>query len=52
LTGIAIPHDELGPKAIELLLDGNSEPLLEGHVHRMSMPLRQRQSIVGATAIA
>jgi LacI family transcriptional regulator len=51
LTSIAIPHYELGRKAIELLLDGSSEPLLEGQVHRMPMPLRQRESIVGPKAI-
>ncbi|MGD0808321.1 MAG: LacI family DNA-binding transcriptional regulator [Acidimicrobiales bacterium] len=52
LTSIAIPHYELGRKAIELLLDGSSGPLLEGQVHRMPMPLRQRESVVGRKAIA
>ncbi len=50
LTSIAIPHYELGRKAIEVLLDGHAEQLREGQVHRVPMPLRQRDSIAGAGA--
>jgi LacI family transcriptional regulator len=45
LTSIAIPHYELGRKAIEVLLDGDGEAGREGHVYRVPMPLRQRDSI-------
>lgn len=47
LTSIAIPHYELGRKAIEVLLDGDREADREGHVYRVPMPLRQRASIAG-----
>jgi LacI family transcriptional regulator len=41
LTSIAIPHFELGRRAVELLLDGSPA---EG-VHRVAMPLRERASV-------
>jgi LacI family transcriptional regulator len=47
LTSIAIPHYELGRKAIELLLAGGRSPLREGQVYRVPMPIRHRESVVG-----
>jgi LacI family transcriptional regulator len=44
LTSIAIPHYELGRKAIEVLLSDDRPPR-EGVVHRVPMPLRLRASI-------
>jgi len=43
LTSIAIPHYELGRRAIDVLLGPGASP--EGVVHRVSMPLRERESI-------
>ncbi len=44
LTSVALPHYELGRKAIEVLLslDGASRP---GAVHRVEMPVRVRESV-------
>ncbi len=44
LTSIAIPHYELGRKAIEVLLDGGHSPP-EGTVYRVPMPIRERESV-------
>jgi LacI family transcriptional regulator len=44
LTSVAIPHYELGRKAIEVLFAGENPPS-EGLVYRVPMPLRQRESI-------
>ena len=41
LTGLAVPHAELGRKGVELLLD----PDRAGSVHLVAMPLRRRGSI-------
>jgi LacI family transcriptional regulator len=41
LTSIAIPHFELGRRAVELLLSG---PPAQG-IHRVAMPLRERSSV-------
>jgi LacI family transcriptional regulator len=46
LTTIALPHYELGHKAIEVLLDGDAEPPNnKAKAHRVLMPLRQRDSV-------
>jgi LacI family transcriptional regulator len=42
LTSIALPHFELGRRAVELLLLGEHG---EGHVERVPMPLRERASL-------
>ncbi|MHB1598492.1 MAG: LacI family DNA-binding transcriptional regulator [Acidimicrobiales bacterium] len=44
LTSVALPHYELGRRAIEVLLslDGDSTP---GAVHRVEMPVRVRESV-------
>ncbi len=44
LTSLAIPHYELGRKAVEVLLS-KPGPVPEGTVHRIPMPLRERESI-------
>ncbi|WP_082772561.1 LacI family DNA-binding transcriptional regulator [Actinoplanes sp. TFC3] len=41
LTSVALPHYELGWKAVELLLGKSEEPA----IHRVSMPIRMRASI-------
>jgi LacI family transcriptional regulator len=41
LTSIALPHHELGRRAVSLLLSGESKPA----VHRVPMPVRCRESI-------
>ncbi len=41
LTSVAIPHLEMGRRAVELLLD----PAREAIVHRVPMPLRPRESV-------
>ena len=45
LTTIALPHYELGHKAIEVLLDGANEPDKKAEAHRVLMPLRERDSV-------
>ncbi len=45
LTSVAIPHYELGRKAIEVLLGAGPPGEVAARVHRVAMPLRQRQSI-------
>jgi LacI family transcriptional regulator len=46
LTTIALPHYELGRRAIEVLLDGAEQPPRNGpRIHRVSMPLRERESV-------
>ena len=45
LTTIAIPHYELGRKAIELLLDGTPGEFEAGKVVRLPMPLVRRRSV-------
>ena len=46
LTTIALPHYDLGRKAIEVLVgkDGD-QPDKEAQLHRVPMPLRKRQSV-------
>lgn len=47
LTSLALPHFELGRRAVELLLDGSAK----GGVHRVPMPVRRRASVAArATA--
>ncbi|HWM36084.1 MAG TPA: LacI family DNA-binding transcriptional regulator [Streptomyces sp.] len=41
LTSIALPHHELGRRAVSLLLSGNLKPT----IHRIPMPVRRRESI-------
>lgn len=50
LTTLALPHYELGRAAIELLLDGD-DPSATGQprVHRIPMPLRERESVGGVS---
>lgn len=43
LTTFAIPHRELGRRAIDILLD--AEAFADGGVERIPMPLRQRSSV-------
>ncbi|WP_432824876.1 LacI family DNA-binding transcriptional regulator [Dactylosporangium sp. CA-092794] len=43
LTSLALPHFELGRRAVELLLDGHGPP--SAGVHPVTMPLRRRDSI-------
>ncbi len=45
LTSIAIPHYELGRRAIEVLLRGEHVNSGAARVHRLAMPLRERESI-------
>jgi LacI family transcriptional regulator len=46
LTTIALPHYELGHKAIEVLLDHDAnEPMDKARTHRVPMPLRERDSV-------
>jgi LacI family transcriptional regulator len=46
LTTIALPHYELGRTAIEVLLDGADRPPRNGpQIHRLPMPLRERESV-------
>ena len=46
LTTVALPHYELGRKAIEVLFDDNGQqPYGAAKVHRVPMPLRERGSI-------
>ena len=45
LTSIALPHYELGRKAVEVLFDGDHERSGEGEVHRLPMPIRVRASV-------
>jgi LacI family transcriptional regulator len=45
LTTIAIPHYELGRRAIELLLDGTAAGEAAGVVERLPMPVRMRRSV-------
>ncbi len=43
LTTVALPHYELGRKAVEVLFAGEeAEP---GRVHRVAMPVRYRDSV-------
>ncbi len=49
LSSFAIPHEQLGRRAVELLLatiDGRSFP--PGHVERLAMPLHSRGSVAPA----
>jgi LacI family transcriptional regulator len=41
LSSVALPHFEMGRKAVELLLSADREPT----VHRVQMPLRARSSV-------
>lgn len=47
LTTIALPHYELGRKAVEVLLTeiGRSDTAAEGATHRVPMPVRVRDSV-------
>ncbi len=46
LTTIALPHYELGHKAIEVLLDDDAKrPNNMARAHRVLMPLRERHSV-------
>lgn len=45
LTSIAIPHYELGRKAVEVLLSTKEQLPSDGRVYRVPMPLRERGSI-------
>lgn len=47
LTTIAIPHYELGRRAIELLLEGAATGRSAGTIERLRMPLRLRRSVAG-----
>jgi len=46
LTTVALPHYEMGRRAVELLLGDK----LEVDVHRVEMPLRLRESVVRTTS--
>lgn len=48
LSSVALPHYELGRKAVELLITGQLEPV----VHHIPMPLRLRASVATATGSA
>jgi LacI family transcriptional regulator len=41
LTSVAIPHFELGRRAVEILLSPERPPI----IHRIPMPLRERESV-------
>lgn len=45
LTSIAIPHHQMGERAISLLLGDDDEP----RVHRLAMPLRRAASVAAPT---
>jgi LacI family transcriptional regulator len=41
LTGLALPHYDMGKRAVELLIEGGAEAT----EHRISMPIRRRESV-------
>ncbi|GAA5063350.1 LacI family transcriptional regulator [Thermocatellispora tengchongensis] len=49
LTTVALPHYELGRKAVDVLFDeigrDQPDPGRKGEVHRVTMPLRTRESV-------
>ena len=47
LTTVALPHYELGRVAISVLLDEDHEQQPKGRtlIHRIPMPLRERESV-------
>jgi LacI family transcriptional regulator len=51
LTTVALPHYELGQAAISVLLDEDHQQRSKGRplIHRIPMPLRERESVRGAT---
>jgi LacI family transcriptional regulator len=52
LTTVALPHYELGRKAVDVLFDEiatNARDRRPGAVHRVPMPLRRRQSVAPPT---
>lgn len=51
LTTVALPHYELGRAAIEVLVDGLQRKRPDGRaaIHRVPMPLRERESVRQAT---
>jgi LacI family transcriptional regulator len=52
LTTIALPHYELGRKAVEVLLTeiGRADTAAEGETHRVPMPVRVRDSVAAPDA--
>jgi LacI family transcriptional regulator len=45
LTTVALPHYELGRKAVEVLFAQMGEEGEPGQVHRVAMPVRHRESV-------
>jgi LacI family transcriptional regulator len=41
LTSVALPHYDMGKRAVELLIEGRTE----GAQHRIAMPIRRRESV-------
>jgi LacI family transcriptional regulator len=50
LTTIALPHYELGRKAVEVLLDEIKGTAAHGETHRVPMPVRMRDSVASPDA--
>ncbi|WP_440074217.1 LacI family DNA-binding transcriptional regulator [Streptosporangium sp. OZ121] len=48
LTTVALPHYELGRKAVEVLFAQMGEEAEPGQVHRVAMPVRHRESVAPA----
>ena len=55
LTTVALPHYELGRKAVDVLFteidNDDTDPDRPGDVHRVPMPLRSRESIASPSAM-
>ncbi|WP_329430019.1 LacI family DNA-binding transcriptional regulator [Streptosporangium sp. NBC_01495] len=49
LTTVALPHYELGRKAVEVLFAQMGEETEPGQVHRVTMPVRHRESVAPPT---
>lgn len=47
LTTVALPHYELGRKAVEVLFAQMGEETGQGEIHRVPMPVRHRESVAG-----
>ena len=47
LTTVALPHYELGQTALNVLFDDDERPEVKAaaHVHRITMPVRARDSV-------
>jgi LacI family transcriptional regulator len=55
LTTVALPHYELGRKAVDVLFTeidrDRSDPDRVGEVHRVPMPVRSRESVAPSSTV-